>query len=101
MNSWLDDVAEMSRRAAETKFGVQDQPVPNPSLDNTPEQFEYDGQLYVVRRKISEQIAVGELGHEDAYVVEAVPVDLHAARTFNLKFRVSDGSWTIEPEENG
>lgn len=96
--SWLDDIAEMSRRAAEAKFGVQDWPMSKPA-DDTPESFEYEGQLYVTRQLLKHVTSTGDLGHDEQWVVEAIPIQKDAERTFNLSFNFGDGSWKIEPEE--
>lgn len=66
-------------------------------VDDSPGQFEYDGQLYVVREVLTSSIAKDPLGHVDEWVVVAIPVDPAAARMFDLTRNNENGTWSVEP----
>lgn len=71
---------------------------PSESQD-TPEQFEYRGQLYVVSEVLEHEQSTGHLGHIESWLARAIPIQLSAARLFRLRFNWWDGSWSIDPEE--
>lgn len=68
-----------------------------PDSQDTPEQFEFQGQLYLVSEVLEHVQSTGELGHIEQWRARAVPVQLAAARVFTLQFNWWDGSWTVEP----
>lgn len=43
-------------------------------MGETPQQFEYEGQSYLVSEVQSHEPSVGHLGHEEQWVVTAVPI---------------------------
>lgn len=63
----------------------------------TPEQFEYEGQLYIVTKEVAYEGSTGHLGHDEQWVVTAVPTG--PAKDFTLSFNHEDSSWQVEEDK--